>query len=78
MIKEIFKLRCINNDPFGPDQLIQNLTIGKIYETFDSPYKYSSFLVVNDLGDEIDYAASRFEIVTLAQLREEKLRNLGI
>lgn len=78
MVKEIFKLRCINNAPFSPDQLIQNLTIGKIYETFDDPYKYSSFLVVNDIGDEIQYLSSRFEVVTLQQLREDKLRNLGI
>ena len=40
------KIRCINNKPFHPSQTIQNLTIGKIYETYDNP---ETILISNDV-----------------------------
>jgi len=77
-MKKKYKLRCINNAPFSSDQMTQNLTIGKIYETYDNPNLYNGLLVINDFGDEVHYSASRFVVVTIAQLRDEKLKELGI
>ena len=37
-MKEKFKIVCINNKPMkGVNEKTQNLTIGKVYETYDRP-----------------------------------------
>ena len=69
-------LRCINNKPGSLSKKTQSLTIGKIYETYDQPYR--DVCVINDLGNEVNYAIERFEVVTLQELREEKLKEIGI
>ena len=76
-IKKKYKVRCVDNRPYNPDQKIQNLTKGKVYETYDTPHS-SSFTVVNNLGNEVNYLAERFEVITLEELREEKLKEIGI
>jgi len=76
-IKKKYKVRCVDNRPYGPGQSIQNLTKGKVYETYDTPNS-SSFAVVNNLGNEVNYMAERFEVITLEELREEKLKEIGI
>lgn len=75
-MKTKYRIRCINNKPFHPSQTIQNLTIGKIYETYDNPLR--DVCVINDLGIEFNYSMQRFEEVTLGEFREEKLKEIGI
>jgi hypothetical protein len=76
-INKKYKVRCLNNRPLVDGGGIQNLIIGKIYETNDKPYS-SYFAVVNDLGNEVCYSAERFEVITLEEFREEKLKEIGI
>lgn len=73
-MKEKFKIVCINNKPIKRvNEKIQNLTIGKIYETYDRP-DYSSIVVINDIGNEVLYSSSRF--ITLEEWRERKLNKI--
>ena len=75
-MKTKYRIRCINNKPFHIAQEIQNLTIGKIYETYDNPLL--DVCVINDLGIEYNYSMDRFEEVTLEEFREEKLKEIGL
>jgi hypothetical protein len=63
---------------------IKNLTEEKVYEVtkvrtgthMDSLIDYKNFVVINDAGIEKSYSASRF--ITIEQMREVKLTNIGI
>lgn len=77
MRKNKIKIRCINNKPFHIDQDIQNLTIGKIYESCDHP-DGNAVSTINDLGNEVYYSMKRFELITLKEIREERLKEIGI
>lgn len=73
-MKEKFKIVCINNKPMkGVNEKTQNLTIGKVYETYDRP-DYSSVVVINDIGNEVNYSSHRF--ITIEEWRERKLNEI--
>lgn len=57
----------------GVNEKTQNLTIGKVYETYDRP-DYSSVVVINDIGNEVNYSSHRF--ITIEEWRERKLNEI--
>ncbi len=72
MKKKIYKVVCINNESSLISNKIQNLTIGKVYETFDSGF--SDISVVNDLGNYVNYSSGRF--VDLESWREMRINEI--
>lgn len=63
---------------------IKYLTEGKQYQLVqinsgthkDSSKSYTNFIIVNDIGIEKSYSSTRF--LTIQQIREVKLNNIGI
>jgi len=78
-VKNIYKILCINNKPFTDEQNIQNITIGKIYHTYDKPVDIDisgNYVVINDLGNEVLYSSNRFEPVTEQEWRDRQLNKI--
>lgn len=75
-MKEKFKIVCINNKPIKRvNGKAQNLTIGKVYETYDQlDLNLIGVCVINDIGNEVNYTSSRF--ITLEEWRECKLNKI--
>jgi len=70
-----FKVVCINNKPIkNKSPKTQNLTIGKVYETSEDPEIYGDLLVVNDVGESVNYFGGRF--ISLEKWREMKLNEI--
>ena len=58
---------------------ISDLTPGKIYDVISTKYEdYNYHLIVNDNGDEKYYAEGFFRDLRKNELREEKLKELGL
>ena len=64
---------------------IKNLTSGKVYDVISTKVEdygrlgfTTTYLVINDNGDENYYSESFFRDLRVDELREEKLKGLGL
>jgi hypothetical protein len=74
MEKKIYKVVCVDNGPSLISNRIQNLTIGKVYETTDN--LIYDIEVVNDLGNYVNYSSKRFvDLEIWREMRINKILN---
>jgi len=68
------KVVCIDNTQKSHNSCVQNLTLGKIYETEDD-IRYSNVLgIINDKNLLIGYDSKRF--ISLKNYREKRINQL--
>jgi len=82
------KVICMNisrynkydNLPLTVDKVYDVIEIGRIPFSTSRPYDYSGprYKLVNDLGEVSSYGDECVRMLTKAELREERLKELGI
>jgi hypothetical protein len=68
------KVVCINNSRIGVLNNVNVLTVGEYYDVIS--HDNDSYLVIDDSGYKGWYDVERF--IDLCDIREEKLKQLGI
>jgi hypothetical protein len=82
------KVKCLNTSKYNRYDRLP-LTVGKVYDVIEvtripfSPHRYddysgSIYNLVNDKGEVSGYSDECVRLLTLDEIRELKLENLGI